>query len=133
MKRQTLLVVGALCILLAGCRSSAVKAFVPARTASPVTASQTNPSSPSGPPLIPAGPLGDLDQLFIDSYMSTRSQTIEKAPPFVVVSGNNLILHRNGQKDSVRVLIFIMRSKTSLICRLPSICSCRLPPMSLLH
>jgi hypothetical protein len=104
MKRQTLLVVGALCILLAGCRSSAVKAFVPARTASPVTASQTNPSSPSGPPLIPAGPLGDLDQLFIDSYMSTRSQTIEKAPPFVVVSGNNLILHRNGQKDSVRVI-----------------------------
>jgi hypothetical protein len=40
----------------------------------------------------------------MDRYTSTRSQTIEKAPPFVVVSGSNLILHRNGQKKSARVI-----------------------------
>jgi hypothetical protein len=104
MKRQTLFVVGALCFLLTGCRSTAVKTQMPAPPSSPVTSSQANASSPGGPPLIPAGPLGDLDQLFIGSYTSTRSQTIEKARPFVVVSGSNLILHRNGQKDSAHVI-----------------------------
>jgi hypothetical protein len=79
MKRLTLFVVGALCFLLTGCRSTAVKAPVLAPPSSPAAASPAA-SSTGGPPLIPAGPLGDLDQLFIDSYTSMRSQTIEKAP-----------------------------------------------------
>jgi hypothetical protein len=48
--------------------------------------------------------LGDLDQLFIDSYTSSRSESIQEASPFIVISGSNLILHRNGKKDSARVI-----------------------------
>jgi hypothetical protein len=104
MKRQTLLLSGVLCFLLTGCRSAPVKAAVPAAPASPGSATPVIAGAPSGPPLIPAGPLGDLDQLFIDSYTSTRSEVIGKAAPFVVVSGSNLVLHRNGQKETVHVI-----------------------------
>jgi len=103
-KRQTLLLLGAVCFLLTGCRSTALKTAVPVPPASLGTATQVVASSPGGPPLIPAGPLGDLDQLFVDSYTSTRSEVIGKASPFIVVSGSNLVLHRNGQKDTVRVI-----------------------------
>jgi hypothetical protein len=104
MKRQTLLLSGVLCVLLTACRTAPVKAAVPAPPASPCTATQVTAGAPSGPPLLPAGPLGDLDELFINSYLSTRSEVVGKASPFVVASGFNLVLHRNGQKETVRVI-----------------------------
>jgi hypothetical protein len=103
-KRQPILFLGVLCLILTGCRTAALKNAVPAAPTPPSTAPQGITRSPSGPPLIPSGPLGDLDQLFIDSYTSSRSEFIRKAPPFIVISGSNLILHRNGQKDDVRVI-----------------------------
>ena len=93
-----------LCFFLVGCRTAAVKSSVASAPSLPSTPTPTPASSPNGPPLIPPGPLGDLDQLFIASYTSSRSEFIQTAPPFIVVSGSNLILHRNGQKDTVRVI-----------------------------
>lgn len=102
--KRNLLLPGLLCCVLSGCRTSAVKTPAPVSPPSPDTATQTTAAASSGPPLIPAGPLGDIDQLFIDSYMSTRSELIGKSSPFIVVSGSNLILRRNGQKDTERVI-----------------------------
>lgn len=95
-----------ICLILSGCHLAPVKgATVPAPPVASAQ-SQSPPSTPSvsGPPLIPPGPLGDLDQLFIASYTARRTAVIQTAPPFVVVSGSKLILHRNGKDDSVAVI-----------------------------
>lgn len=104
MKRQHLLIIGILCFILTSCQPAAVRIAAPAAPTPLNTAPQESTSSANGPPLIPTGPLGDLDQLFIDSYTLTRSESIRRASPFVVISGSSLILHRNGQKDAARVI-----------------------------
>jgi len=77
----------------------------PSATPGPPAASRpATGSAPAGPPLIPVGPLGDLDQLFIDSYTARRADFVLQSTPYIVVSGSNLILHRNGQKESARVI-----------------------------
>ena len=79
----------------------------------PATATaQSDPavSSSSGPAPIPPGPLGDLDQLFIDSYTARRVAVIQATSPFIVVSGSSLILHRNSQEETVRVIPDIYHS-----------------------
>jgi hypothetical protein len=61
-------------------------------------------SAQSGPPPVPAGPLGDVDTAFIDEYTLTMKTLIDAHPLYVEISGSNLILHRNGQEESIRVL-----------------------------
>lgn len=51
--------------------------------------------APKGLQPIPKGPIGDIDQLFLDSYVQRRSAVIKLTSPFIVVSGSSLILHRN--------------------------------------
>jgi hypothetical protein len=104
-ERQCLVLSAVLCLASVGCRTAAVRSSVASAPTLPSTPPATATSSPNGPPPIPPGPLGDLDQLFIDSYTSSRSELVQTAPPFIVVSGSNLVLHRNGQKDSVRVIL----------------------------
>jgi hypothetical protein len=63
------------------------------------------PSAPKGLQPIPKGPIGDIDQLFLDSYLLRRSAVIKLTSPFIVVSGSNLILHHNDVVEpSVRVI-----------------------------
>jgi hypothetical protein len=58
----------------------------------------------TGPPQIPAGPLGDVNTLFLNEYVARMNALTETHPLYVEVSGNNLILHRNGEADTKRVL-----------------------------
>jgi len=63
------------------------------------------PSVPKGIQPIPKGPLGDVDQLFLDSYPLLRFGVIKLTSPFIVVSGSSLILHRNDVAEPpVRVI-----------------------------
>src|SRR5271156_4064731 len=63
------------------------------------------PSVPKGLQPVPKGPLGDVDQLFLDSYLSRRSGVIKLTSPFIVVSGSSLVLHRNDVAEAaVRVI-----------------------------
>jgi len=48
---------------------------------------------PSEPPLIPKGPLGDVDKSFLDAYEARRTSVLAHQKPYVVVSGSRLILH----------------------------------------
>jgi len=63
-----------------------------------------NSLAQTGPPQIPPGPLGDVNTLFLDEYTARIAAITEVHPLYVEVSGNNLILHRNGQKESERVV-----------------------------
>jgi hypothetical protein len=63
------------------------------------------PAAPKGLQPIPKGPIGDVDQLFLDSYLSRRTDVIKLTTPFIVVSGSTLILHRNDVTEPpVRVI-----------------------------
>jgi hypothetical protein len=95
-----------ICLVLSGCHRAALRsATVPAPpVASAQSESPASTPSASGPPLLPPGPLGDLDQLFLNSYTARRAAVIQTAPPFVVVSGSKLILHHNGKDDPVVVI-----------------------------
>jgi hypothetical protein len=63
------------------------------------------PATPKGLQPIPKGPIGDVDQLFLDSYLSRRTDVIKLTSPFIVVSGSTLILHRNDVAEPpVRVI-----------------------------
>jgi hypothetical protein len=73
-------------------------------SAFPQASAPSTISPAPGPQPIPPGPLGDVDQLFMDSYSSRRSTVVSLTSPFVVVSGSELILHRNGNTESARVI-----------------------------
>ena len=106
MNRYPFTLTVALFLALSGCHHTAVRspiASVPTPATAP-DASTPAPVSANGPTPIPAGPLGDLDQLFVDSYTARRTAVIQNAPPFVVVSGSSLVLHLEGKKETVRVI-----------------------------
>jgi hypothetical protein len=58
----------------------------------------------AGPPPMPPGPLGNFDTAFLETYISRMKALTSEHPIYVEISGNNLILHRDGQQESVRVL-----------------------------
>src|SRR5260370_130239 len=51
------------------------------------------PQCPLKISLVPPGPLGEIDQSFLDSYCALQVAVFEHQTPYVVVSGSNLILH----------------------------------------
>lgn len=54
---------------------------------------------------IPPGPVGDIDQVFLDAYTSRCTATLATAQPYIVVSGSSLILRRVGKpEESIRVI-----------------------------
>jgi len=63
-----------------------------------------NSLAQTGPPPLPPGPLGDVDTLFLNEYAARITAITEVHPLYIEVSGNNLILHRNGQEESKRVI-----------------------------
>lgn len=56
-------------------------------------ASGKPPQCPLKIALVPAGPLGEVDQSFLDSYCALQVSVFAHQTPYVVVSGSNLILH----------------------------------------
>ena len=58
----------------------------------------------AGPTPIPSGPLGDFDTAFLETYVSRMKALASTHPIYIEISGNNLVLNRNGEQESVRVL-----------------------------
>jgi hypothetical protein len=56
-------------------------------------ASEKPPQCPLKIAQVPAGPLGEVDQRFLDSYCALQVSVFAHQTPYVVVSGSNLILH----------------------------------------
>jgi hypothetical protein len=56
------------------------------------------------PKLSPAGPLGQLDSLFLEGYLNRRVEIKNEPWPVIVVSGSDLIFHKSGEKKTVRVI-----------------------------
>ena len=71
--------------------------------AQPGTATAT-PATPHPIPVTPAGPLGEVDRSFIDSYNARETLVLANQSPFIVVSGSNLILHRGDTSTTVKVI-----------------------------
>lgn len=97
MNRRSLLAIAILSI--SPCSVDVARAQTPPESNPPPTA------APKGLQPIPKGPIGDVDQLFLDSYLTRRSAVIKVTSPFIVVSGSSLILHRNDVAEPpVRVI-----------------------------
>jgi hypothetical protein len=56
------------------------------------------------PPPLPNGPLGEINNLFLAEYTARINDLTQTHPLYIEVSGNSLILHRNGLQDTQRVL-----------------------------
>lgn len=83
----------------------------------------------TGPPPIPPGALGDVDTVFLDEY-AARIHAITKVHPlYIEVSGNNLILHRNGQEESKPVIPDIYHALKD-VSHVPFLLYLRLSPLS---
>jgi hypothetical protein len=104
MKVETLVSLVCLCIEFVILASARAQSGTPAQSPLPEAYAKSTASQPHGPPPVPSGPLGDVDQLFMDSYFSRRSTVIGLTSPFVVVSGSDLILHRQGGTEKARVI-----------------------------
>jgi quinol monooxygenase YgiN len=85
-------------------RSSALNRLVLSLVASAVIASTNYGLAQTAPPAVPPGPLGDVDTAFLEEYVATMKAVAKTHPIYVEMLGNNLVLHRNGQEESVRVL-----------------------------
>jgi hypothetical protein len=83
-------------------------ALVFAQSCVAATASSSNPVQTTQQPVATAAqapdPLDDLDSTFIQAYTSLMASVTNSGQPYIVVAGNNLVLHRNGQQESVRVI-----------------------------
>jgi hypothetical protein len=94
-------------LFVAGCQTQAPKANPPvgavappqpAKPESTPAAAADQPTPKSQPPLIPKGPLGDVDKSFLDAYDARRVSILANQRPYVVVSGSRLILHVQGKE-----------------------------------
>jgi hypothetical protein len=83
----------------------------------------------TGPPPIPPGPLGDINTAFLNEYVARMNAITKVHPLYVEVSGNNLILHRNGQQESKRVIPDIYHSLKD-VSHVPFLVYLRLSPLS---
>jgi hypothetical protein len=83
----------------------------------------------TGPPPIPPGPLGDVNTIFLNEYVARIDAITKVHPLYVEVSGNNLILHRNGQEESKRVIPDIYHALKD-VSHVPFLLYLRLSPLS---
>lgn len=104
MKVETLVSLVCLCIEFVILASARAQSGTPARSPLPEASAKSTASQRHGAPPVPSGPLGDVDQLFMDSYFSRRSTVIGLTSPFVLVSGSDLTLHRQGGTENARVI-----------------------------
>lgn len=83
----------------------------------------------TGPPPVPPGPLGDVNTLFLNEYVARINAITEVHPLYIEVSGNNLILHRNAQEESARVIPDVFHALKD-VSHVPFLLYLRLAPLS---
>jgi hypothetical protein len=83
----------------------------------------------TGPPPIPPGPLGDIDTVFLNEYSARIDAITKEHPLYIEVSGNDLILHRNGREESKRVVPDIYHALKD-VSHVPFLLYLRLSPLS---
>jgi hypothetical protein len=88
-----------------------------------------NSVAQTGPPPIPPSPLGDVNTLFLNEYVARIDAITQVHPLYIEVSGNNLILHRNGQEESQRVIPDILHALKD-VSHVPFLLYLRLAPLS---
>jgi len=90
------------------CTQTLAFALVLAQSFVAATASASDPAQNAQQPGATAAhapdPLGDLDSSFLEAYTSLMASVTKAGQPYIVVAGSNLVLHRKGQQESVRVL-----------------------------
>src|ERR1700734_1809839 len=88
-----------------------------------------NSLAQTAPPPQPPDPLGEVNALFLNEYGVRIDAMTQVRPLYVEVSGNNLILHRNGQEESKRVLPDIFHALKN-VSHVPLLLYLRLAPLS---
>jgi hypothetical protein len=88
-----------------------------------------NSLAQTGPPPQPPNPLGVVNTLFLNEYGARIDAITQVHPLYVEVSGDNLILHRNGQAESKRVLPDIYHALKN-VSHVPLLLYLRLAPLS---
>ena len=83
----------------------------------------------TGPPPIPPGPLGDVDTVFLSEYAARIDAITKVHPLYIEVSGNDLVLHRNGQEESKPVIPEIYHALKD-VSHVPFLVYLRLSPLS---
>jgi hypothetical protein len=83
----------------------------------------------TGPPPIPPGPLGDVDTVFLNEYVARIKAITNAHPLYIEVSGDNLVLHRNGQEETKPVIPHIYHSLKD-VSHVPFLLYLRLSPLS---
>ena len=77
----------------------------------------------------PPNPLGEVNSLFLNEYGARIDAITQVHPLYVEVSGDNLILHRNGQEESKRVLPDIYHALKN-VSHVPLLLYLKLAPLS---
>ena len=88
-----------------------------------------NSLAQTGPPPQPPHPLGEVNTLFLKEYLGRIDTITRMHSLYVEVSGDNLILHRNGQEESKRVLPDIYHALKN-VSHVPLLLYLRLAPLS---
>ncbi len=88
-----------------------------------------NSLAQTAPPPQPPNPLGEVNTLFLNEYVARVDAITQVHPLYVEVSGDNLILHRNGQEESKRVLPDIYHALKN-VSHVPLLLYLRLAPLS---
>jgi hypothetical protein len=88
-----------------------------------------NSLAQSAPPPQPPDPLGEVNTLFLNEYGARIDAITQVHPLYVEVSGNDLILHRNGQEESKRVIPDIFHALKN-VSHVPFLLYLRLAPLS---
>jgi hypothetical protein len=83
----------------------------------------------AGPPPVSPSPLDEVNSLFLNEYSARIDAMTQMHPLYVEVSGNNLILHRNGQEESKRVIPNIFHTLKD-VSHVPFLLYLRLDPLS---
>ena len=88
-----------------------------------------NSLAQTDPPPQPPNPLGEVNTLFLNEYVARIDGITQVHPLYVEVSGDNLILHRNGQEESKRVVPDIYHALKN-VSHVPLLLYLRLAPLS---
>jgi hypothetical protein len=83
----------------------------------------------TGPPQTSPDPLGELNTLFLREYAARIDAITQVHPLYIEVSGNNLVLYRNGQEETKRVIPDIFQELKE-VSHIPFLLYLRLAPLS---
>lgn len=83
----------------------------------------------TGAPPQPPDPLAEVNGLFLSEYAARVDAITQVHPLYVEVSGDNLILHHNGQEESKRVLPDIYHALKN-VSHVPLLLYLKLAPLS---